>query len=66
MTPVFSIGDWVIDPKREIAPTVFAIIEGLEIVYILEDDNGSLYMEKESALIKYDKYWFDKMRDSDF
>lgn len=60
MSPLFSLGEWVIDTKRETAPTVFAVIEGLETVYVLEDDNGALYVEKESALIKYDKYYFDR------
>lgn len=60
MTPLFSPGDWVIDTKRETAPTVFAVIEGLETVYVLESDDGSLYMSKESDLIKYDKYYFDR------
>lgn len=60
MSPLFSIGEWVIDTKRETAPTVFAVIEGLETAYVLEDDNGGLYIEKESALIVYDKYYFDR------
>lgn len=60
MTPLFSPGEWVIDTQRETAPTVIAVIEGLETVYVLEDDNGDLYVQKESALIKYDKYYFDR------
>lgn len=60
MIPLFSLGEWVIDTKRETVSTVYAIIEGLEIVYVLEDDGGGLHMEKESALIKYDKYYFDR------
>ena len=59
MSPLFSLGEWVIDTRRNLAPTVFAVIEGVETVYVLEDDNGNLYVEKESALIKYDKYHFD-------
>ena len=60
MNPAFSIGEWVIDTKRETAPTVIAIIEGYETVYVLESDDGSLYMSKESDLIEYDKYYFDR------
>lgn len=60
MTPLFSLGEWVIDTKREIVPTVIAVIEGLETVYVLEDDTGGLYVAKESDLITYDKYYFDR------
>ena len=60
MTPLFSLGAWVIDTKREIASTVIAVIEGLETVYVLESDDGSLYVSKESDLIEYDKYYFDR------
>lgn len=60
MTPLFSHGEWVIDTKRENAPTVIANIDGLETIYFLKDDTGNVYIERESALIKYDKYYFDK------
>lgn len=46
MTPLFSPGDWVIDTKRETAPTVFAVIEGLETVYVLESDEGETKISK--------------------
>lgn len=59
MSPAFSPGQWVIDTKRKTAPMVFAVIEGIDIAYVLEDDDGDLYLEKESVLIPYDKYYFD-------
>lgn len=59
MAALFSIGEWVVDTKRKTAPTVLSVIDGLETVYVLEDDSGELYLAKESSLIKYDKYWFD-------
>lgn len=60
MTPLFSRGEMVIDTKRKVSATVVAVIEGTEIVYVLEDNYDDLYMEKESNLIEYDKYYFDK------
>lgn len=60
MSPLFSIGNTVIDTKRSIAPTVVAVIEGYEIIYVLENDDGDLYLCGESNLIEYNKYWFEK------
>ena len=60
MGSLFSLGEWVIDIRREIVSTVFAVIEGYETVYVLESNTDGLYVEKESGLIKYDKYHFDR------
>lgn len=58
---MFEVGKWVIDTKREIAPTICAVIPETEpTIYILQDsDTGEYYMADESNLIEYDKYWFD-------
>lgn len=58
---MFEVGKWVIDTKREIAPTICAVIPETEpTIYILQDsDTGEYYIADESDLIEYDKYWFD-------
>ena len=60
MSPLFASGDWVIDTRKNIAPTVVAVINAPETVYVLEDHDDNLYLERESNLIEYDKYYFDK------
>ena len=55
----FDIGDWVIDTKRNTAPTVIAVIPGSKSVYVLEYE-GDLYLETDENLIPYDKRYFGK------
>lgn len=58
---MFELGQWVIDTKKRSTGTVLAKIEGVEPLYVVEDDDtDECYIVKENRLIPYDKYWFDK------
>lgn len=58
---MFGTGEWVIDTKREIVSTVCAVIaESVPRIYVLKETDGVYYIEDESNLIEYDKYWFDR------
>lgn len=64
---MFELGRWVIDTKRRIAADVCGVIPELytdRTIYILKNYNtDEYYMEDESNLIEYDKYWFDKVEE---
>ena len=64
---LFSVEQWVINTKRKNAPTVKAVLsETYPTIYVLYDaDTDEYYMENETNLIKYDKYWLDSNRDGD-
>ena len=56
----FNIGEDVIDVGRDVSSTILAIIDGYETVYVLDAGCGNVYLSKESNLIKYDKYYFER------
>lgn len=64
---MFELGRCAIDTKRRIAVDVCGVIPELYTygtIYILKRwDNDEYYMEDESNLIEYDKYWFDKVEE---
>ena len=56
----FYEGDWVIDTKRKIAPTIVGTIpSSITELYVLKDDD-EYYIEDGENLIEYDKYWFNQ------
>ena len=58
---MFELGQWVIDTKKRSTGTVLAKIEGVEPLYVVEDDDtDECYIVKENRLIPYNKYWFDE------
>ena len=58
---VCYIGQWVIDTKKKITPTVCGEIpDTTPTLYVLEDEDGDYYIQSENYLIEYDKYWFDE------
>ena len=61
MNHKFEEGQWVIDTRKEIAPTVVAHLESNVVtLYVLEDETGDYYITKEDNLIPYDKHYFDE------
>lgn len=60
---LFNLGEWVIDTRSHATAIVVSIIPQGENstadVYILERDNGELYLSTDTHLVCYDKHYWD-------
>lgn len=60
---LFNLGEWVIDTRSHATATVVSIIpqgeNSMTDVYVLERDNGGLYLSTDTCLVCYDKHYWD-------
>lgn len=62
---LFNLGEWVIDTRSHATATVVSVIPHGENstadVYVLEKDEGELYLSTDEHLVFYDKYYWDNL-----
>jgi hypothetical protein len=60
---LFNLGEWIIDTRSHATATVVSVIpqgqNSMADVYVLEKDDGELYLSTDTHLVCYDKYYWD-------